>query len=63
MPSEATLHWRKAGELAESRSGYTEAIVHFNNALELLATLPQSAERDRTELWLRVEALARRSSP
>jgi predicted ATPase len=55
MPSEAIDHWQKAGELAESRSGYTEAIVHFNSALELLATLPQSAERDRTELSVRVK--------
>ena len=55
MPAEAIEHWQKAGELAESRSGYTEAIGHFNSALELLALLPQSAERDRRELSVRVK--------
>ena len=55
MPPEAILHWQRAGELAESRSGYAEAIGHFNTALELLATLPNSAERDRKELSVRVK--------
>ena len=55
MPAEAIEHWQKAGELAESRSGYAEAIGHFNSALELLALLPQSAERDRRELSVRVK--------
>ena len=55
MPAEAIEHWQMAGELAESRSGYTEAIGHFNSALELLALLPRSAERDRTELSVRVK--------
>ena len=55
MPAEAIEHWQRAGELAESRSGYIEAIGHFNSAVELLATLPQSAERGRRELSLRVK--------
>ncbi len=55
MPTEAIEHWQKAGKLAESRSGYSEAIGHFNAALDVLATLPQSSERDRVELSLRVE--------
>jgi predicted ATPase len=55
MLPEAILHWQKAGELAESRSGYAEAIGHFNAALDLLELLPQSAERDRTELSVRVK--------
>ncbi len=55
MPSEAIEHWQKAGELAESRSGYTEAIGHFNTALDLLALLPQSAERAGRELSVRVK--------
>ena len=55
MPSEAIEHWQKAGELAESRSGYAEAIGHFKTALELLATLPQSIERDRRELSVRIK--------
>ncbi len=54
MPSEAIPHWQRSGELAESRFGYTEAIGHFDTALQLLAALPQSAERDRRELSLRV---------
>jgi predicted ATPase len=55
MPSEAIEQWQQAGELAESRSGYAEAIGHFNNALELLASLPQSSVRDQRELSVRVE--------
>ncbi len=55
MPPEAIEHWEKAGEHAESRSGYSEAIGHFNTALELLSTLPASAERDRRELSVRVK--------
>ncbi|MEK6244659.1 MAG: AAA family ATPase [Pseudomonadota bacterium] len=55
MPPEAIEHWQKAGELAESRSGYAEAIGHFNSALELLALLPQSSDRDRRELSVRVK--------
>jgi class 3 adenylate cyclase/predicted ATPase len=55
MPSEAALHWQKAGELATSRSGYAEAISHFCAALALLESLPQSPERDRRELSVRVK--------
>jgi predicted ATPase/class 3 adenylate cyclase len=55
MAVEAIEHWQKAGELAESRSGYAEAISHFESTLELLATLPQSTERDRRELSVRVK--------
>lgn len=55
MPPEAIEHWQKAGELAESRSGYAEAIGHFMNALEHLALLPQSSDRDLRELSLRVK--------
>jgi class 3 adenylate cyclase/predicted ATPase len=43
---------RRAGELANRRSATTEAIAHLTTALELLASGPEGAERDREELAL-----------
>ncbi len=54
MPSEAIVHWQRAGKLAESRLGNSEAVGDFSRALELLVTLPPSAERDRSELSVRL---------
>ena len=48
-------HWQRAGELAISRSGYAEAITHFNAALELLEPMAPTEERDRRELGIRVK--------
>ena len=45
--------WQAAGELALKRMALTEAISHLNQGLELVATLPQSSERDASELGLR----------
>jgi class 3 adenylate cyclase/predicted ATPase len=45
-------YWRKAGELAAARSGNLEAVAHFTKGLELLGTLPKTAERDQKELAL-----------
>ena len=45
--------WQSAGELALKRMALTEAISHFNKGLELVSTLPQSSERDASELGLR----------
>jgi tetratricopeptide (TPR) repeat protein len=45
--------WQKAGELALKRMALTEAIAHLNQGLDLIATLPQSSERDASELGLR----------
>jgi hypothetical protein len=45
--------WQTAGELALKRMALTEAIAHLNKGLELLGTLPRSAQRDANELELR----------
>ncbi|HSW22967.1 MAG TPA: adenylate/guanylate cyclase domain-containing protein, partial [Burkholderiaceae bacterium] len=55
MPAQAIEHWQRAGEVAVSRSGYSEAIGHLSAALEQLALLPESPERMKTELALRVK--------
>ena len=47
--------WRRAGELASARSAYREAIAHLSAALELIGRLPESAERDASELALRIK--------
>jgi tetratricopeptide (TPR) repeat protein len=54
--TEAGLHqpaidfWRKAGERALRRSANVEAINHLEKALALLASLPETQERDAREL-------------
>lgn len=55
LPAPVIDFWRRAGEVAVSRSGYSEAIAHLGVALEKLALLPDSPERMRTELDLRVK--------
>ena len=46
--------WQNAGALALKRMALNEAISHLNHGLELIATLPSSAERDASELELRI---------
>jgi len=48
----AVLYLRYAGENALRRSSHHEAIAHFTQGLELLATLPENRERARQELAL-----------
>src|SRR5262249_18506922 len=50
----AIEYWRRAGVRAAERSAIEEAISHLTRALDLLATLPQTTERDRQELALRL---------
>jgi class 3 adenylate cyclase/predicted ATPase len=54
MPAEAIPHLRRAGERAVSQSAYTEAVAHLNRALEEMALLPPSNDRDRLELDLQI---------
>jgi predicted ATPase/class 3 adenylate cyclase len=49
--------WIKAGRQAAARSAFVEALSHFQIALKLLPELPESIERDQTELMLQ-QALA-----
>jgi predicted ATPase len=53
QPEKAIPLWQKAGRLALGHMALTEAIAHLNKGLELVATLPASAERDGKELDLR----------
>ena len=50
MPAEAHPFWLKAGQLAAAQFANFEAIAHFNRGLELIEELPESHERDLTEL-------------
>ena len=54
QPMSAIPLWQKAGELAIARMALVESISHLNKGLELIATLPESAERDASELALRI---------
>jgi len=48
----AIPYWQRAGQRAIERSANVEAISHLSKALELLATLPDTAERTQHELTL-----------
>ena len=51
---EAVPYYERAAEVANRIHAYEEAIDHMNQALALLGTLPESAERDRQELALQI---------
>jgi class 3 adenylate cyclase/predicted ATPase len=48
----AIAAWQKAGEQAVERCAYREAERHYGDALAALRSLPESPERDKTELAL-----------
>ena len=50
-------YWQKAGEHARDRSANKEAIHHFAEGLKSLEALPESEERDRRELALRIASI------
>ncbi len=50
----AIVHYQRAGERAAARSAYEEATVYLRRAIQLLATLPASAERDGREAQLQL---------
>ena len=50
LASQAIANWQLAGQQATRSAGNTEAIQHFQKALELLASQPESNERNATEL-------------
>ncbi|WP_423959138.1 AAA family ATPase, partial [Bradyrhizobium sp.] len=50
----ATIYWQRAGELALRRSAGSEALKHFDSALRILEELPDSTERWRRELDIRL---------
>jgi class 3 adenylate cyclase/tetratricopeptide (TPR) repeat protein len=52
--TKAVDYMGRAAEQAGRRSAYSEAIANIDGALKLLAGLPESEQRDRDELRLRV---------
>jgi class 3 adenylate cyclase/tetratricopeptide (TPR) repeat protein len=50
----AILYWQRAGELALRASAVAEALRHLSNALRVLGGLPDTPERARRELDLRL---------
>ena len=51
----AVQWWQRAGRRAFSRAAYAEATAHFTKGLDMLTSMPVSAERDQRELALQVE--------
>ena len=52
LGARAIPYWQRAGEKANERAAHAEAISYLNNGLELLKTLPNTAERLQRELSL-----------
>ena len=52
--AQAISYWQKAGERANQRSAYVEAVAHLTKGLELLTTLPDHLDRLQQELPLQV---------
>ena len=50
----AIAYWLKAGHRSQARSANQEAISHYSHGLELVRSLPESADRDRAELALQL---------
>jgi predicted ATPase len=50
----AILYWQQAGHVAQARWAHDEAIAHLTTGLAMLMTLPETRERDREELTLRI---------
>ena len=48
----AILHWGKAGRKSAAQSAMTEAVAQLSKGVELIASLPDSEERQRQELGL-----------
>jgi class 3 adenylate cyclase/predicted ATPase len=54
LAAPAVGYWQRAGERSTARSAYVEAVAHLNKGLEVLQTLPDTPERARQELNLRL---------
>src|SRR5262249_50988665 len=52
LSASAVGYWQRAGQRAIQRSAYVEAISHLTRGLEVLAALPDTAERTQHELSL-----------
>jgi predicted ATPase len=49
---QAVAYWQRAGQRANERSAYVEAIAHCTKGLEVLKTLPETPEHAQHELTL-----------
>jgi class 3 adenylate cyclase/tetratricopeptide (TPR) repeat protein len=54
LVEKAIGYWEKAGQKSEVRGALIEAEQHYRNALAMLATLPESSERNAHELALQL---------
>ena len=54
LSAQAIPYWQRAGQRAIERSANVEAISHLTKGLELLTTLPDTAERTQHELTLQI---------
>ena len=54
LAEQAVLYWQQAGHVAQARWAHDEAIAHLTTGLAMLMTLPETRERDRQELTLRI---------
>jgi len=54
LTAKAAGYGHRAGEMANRRGAMTEALSHFNKALRLLASQPESTERDQQEFRLQL---------
>jgi class 3 adenylate cyclase/predicted ATPase len=52
--TEAIAFWQKAGQNAVQRSANVEAVNYLTDGLKLLEKLPDTPERDRQEIMLRI---------
>jgi predicted ATPase len=52
LNAQAVAYWQQAGQRAIQRSAHVEAMSHLTRGLEILATLPDTAERTQHELSL-----------
>ena len=50
LHAQAVDYWQQAGERARVRSAHAETISHLTKGIDLLLTLPETAERHRHEL-------------
>jgi tetratricopeptide (TPR) repeat protein len=50
----AVRYWKQAGLRARKRSASSETVDHLTHSLDLLATLPSSANRDKEELEIQM---------
>jgi predicted ATPase/class 3 adenylate cyclase len=54
LVKQALPYWQQAGQRANQRSAYAEAVTHLTKGLELLKTLPDTPERAQSELTLQI---------